>query len=334
MTVRPERRIPARVTPLARMYIDACDAELQALKPGNVSIFGQGHGMCCVDFAESARLSAPMVVNFERPLGERIFRAVSATRDRVGCNTNLGILLLCAPLLQAAWTMRPGLRLRDALLDVLQATDVGDARWAYRAIRLAAPAGLGEAPAHDVSREPQVGLLKAMQAAAGRDRIAYQYSSYYADIFDFALPWLRKRRSVCGSEAQAVTDVYMILLANHRDSHVERKFGFQRAHALSVRAGELMEQLLQSDSAQDRERALLEEDARLKGEGVNPGTTADLIVATLLADRLEHYCSGRTRRTSYLEGREGGLGPEVAGGPDRRIDVRDIEKTTEIGGVQ
>lgn len=309
-----EPSMPPWVRPLARMYVDACDLELQALKPGNVSIFGQGHGMCCGDFAESARLSAPILVNLQWSLGERIFRAVSVTQERVGCNTNLGILLLCAPLLQAAWTVRPGVRLRDALLGVLQATDVEDARWVYRAIRLAAPAGLGVSREHDISREPQVALLKAMGAAAGRDRIAYQYTSYFADVFDFALPWLRKRHSVCGTEAGAVTDVFMLLLASCPDTHVERKFGSRRALELSARAGELMEQLLQSDSAEDRERVLLEEDARLKAEGVNPGTTADLIVATLLAGRLERYCSRETKRRWYGQGREqGGCSPRFAG---------------------
>ena len=68
--------------------------------------------------------------------------AVTATRAAVGQNTNLGILLLCAPLAMAA---QAGGALRPALERVLAQADIADAEQVFRAIVLAAPGGLGDA---------------------------------------------------------------------------------------------------------------------------------------------------------------------------------------------
>ena len=77
-------------------------AELEALKPGNVHRFEAGHGMTVEDFETSADISAPFLCARGAGVGARVLRAVSATRKAVGQNTNLGILLLCAPLATAA----------------------------------------------------------------------------------------------------------------------------------------------------------------------------------------------------------------------------------------
>src|SRR5262249_46550398 len=119
-------------------------------------------------------------------VGARILRSVEATRAAVGQNTNLGIVLLCAPLAAAAENTEKALR--DALDDVLDGLDVEGAALAFRAIVLGAPAGLGSAAEHDV-RAPVTGTLRAaMAAAANRDRIAYQFSHRFSDIFDRGLP--------------------------------------------------------------------------------------------------------------------------------------------------
>ncbi len=54
-------------------------------------------------FISSAEASAQHIAD-PKPtgLGQRILKAISAThQEAVGCNTNLGIVLLCAPLAQA-----------------------------------------------------------------------------------------------------------------------------------------------------------------------------------------------------------------------------------------
>ena len=100
---------------------------------------------------------------------------MAATWAEAGCNTNLGILLLCAPVAAAvehAGACTSAAALRAAIAEVMRSLDVADARAAYRAIALANPGGLGDAPSQDVHDEPSVGLREAMALAAARDRIA------------------------------------------------------------------------------------------------------------------------------------------------------------------
>ena len=114
-------------------------------------------------------------------VGQRILGAVEATRAIVGTNTNLGIILLCAPLAAAAETATTNLR--AAVADMLENLDIADAEPVFQAIALAAPGGLGQVERHDV-RAPAAGAAQAMAEAADRDRIAQQYSTGFADIFD------------------------------------------------------------------------------------------------------------------------------------------------------
>ena len=101
-----------------RAFLDACLLDVLALKPGNVGVHGAGHGMQAVDFLRSARAAAPAIAAEQASVGERIHAAIAATRAAVGVNTNLGIVLLAAPLahaaLQVAVEARPGPRCRRA----------------------------------------------------------------------------------------------------------------------------------------------------------------------------------------------------------------------------
>ena len=47
--------------------------------------------------------------------------------------------------------------------------------------------GLGECPENDCRASPTVTLLEAMRAAEDRDRIAWNYTHGFADIFDLGL---------------------------------------------------------------------------------------------------------------------------------------------------
>ena len=121
-------------------------------------------------------------------VGRRILEAVRATRQAVGTNTNLGIILLCAPLVRAA--EMNATELRGNLDAVLGSMTMDDAAAVFEAIVLASPGGLGSADAHDVRNAPTVPLLEAMREASGRDRIARQYVTGFDDIFEVGLPAL------------------------------------------------------------------------------------------------------------------------------------------------
>ncbi len=271
---------------VAAAYRDACLAELVALKPGNVHVFAGGHDMTTADFEASAQASAPAMGAPALSVGERIFEAVRRTREAVGCNTNLGIVLLCAPLAQAALSSGKG-SLRDRLRRVLERLDVADAEQAFAAIRMTEPGGLGAAPQHDVRAPPTVSLAVAMAAAADRDRIAAQYAGGFADIFDLGLPCLRAGLTRWRSERWATTATYLGFLARLPDSHVARKYGIERAESICAKARPYLERLDEAEDTEQLVPALLAFDQELKAAGLNPGTSADLAVGCLFADRIE-----------------------------------------------
>ncbi len=172
-------------------FLAACRAELVALKPGNVHVHAGGHGMETHHFEASAEAAAPWIARPRLQIGERILRAVEASLAAAGCNTDLGILLLSAPLAAAAQASVTG-GLRDRVQHVLSELDATDAANVFEAIRRANPGGLGAAPDQDVAAPPTIGLRAAMALAAGRDRIARAYVTDLDEIFAFGLPTLER----------------------------------------------------------------------------------------------------------------------------------------------
>lgn len=292
-------------------YLRACELDVAAIKPGNVSAASPGHGMRADDFHRSALASADAVSDRAPGLGPRIQRAVAATHAAVRMNTNLGIVLLCAPLAEAALRMTHGWQLRSLVREVLRAADVNDAEQMFAAIRIATPGGLGDAAEHDVMDPARVNLRDAMAAAADRDRIAALYASGFADLFDDALPHLSAARAALGNSHAAVTDLYLHLLSRYPDSHVQRKFGAARAEALREQAADVYRAWREAavdadcDPCADRASALLLDfDEGLKSASINPGTTADMTVATLFLERLQQAAAlnpGVPRRITWRQ---------------------------------
>lgn len=264
------------------MFKDACMAELSALKPGNVHIFADGHGMTVQDFIKSAEATANVISQPGMSVGQRILTATEATWDSVACNTNLGIVLLAAPLIQAAM-VDGAASLQLKLQHVLRTLTIEDAALAYLAIQRASPAGLGNADQHDVHDTPQITLLAAMQAAQTRDLVARQYANDYADIFGFSVQCYQQALAKWQRPAWAVTALYLGLLAKYKDSHIQRKYGLQTASAIRQEAMQHERALLQCDNPKQYQRKLMLWDADLKQRKINPGTSADLTVTTLFA---------------------------------------------------
>jgi triphosphoribosyl-dephospho-CoA synthase len=271
---------------VAAAFIAACNAELEALKPGNVHVYRPGHGMQVNDFRRSAEVAAAPIASPGAPIGRRIFKAVEATIAAVGQNTNLGIVLLCAPL--AAAFEYPDLSLRRALATVLQRLDRQDADLAFRAIMLAAPAGLGRASRHDVSDTAVVTLREAMMEAQDKDLIARQYSCDFADIFDLGLTELAKSRQRWEDPRWSTVAVYLAFLSRYDDTHIQRKYGVSAARRVRLQARSALERLHACSDPSVVVDDLLQWDAALKQNRVNPGTSADLTVATLFASELDH----------------------------------------------
>ncbi|HTK77640.1 MAG TPA: triphosphoribosyl-dephospho-CoA synthase [Gemmataceae bacterium] len=254
----------------------ACILDVVSFKPGNVNLVFFGGDLRAFDLLASAAAIAPVLEQAPlRRVGDTILECVRETRKVTATNTNLGIVLLLAPLA----TVQPHVDIRGGLMRVLIRLDVADARAAYQAIRLAQPGGLGSVPEQDVSGEPTVSLREAMALAADRDLVARQYVNDFEQVFEGA-EMLRELVTPKDTELEtAVTRLYLQLLAKYTDSLIERKFGRPIAEEVSRRAREIVQ-----SSAGYAESALTSLDSFLRAGPVmlaNPGTTADLVTASL-----------------------------------------------------
>jgi triphosphoribosyl-dephospho-CoA synthase len=269
---------------LRAAYEDACRREIEALKPGNVHLFADGHSMSADQFLTSAGVSSAPLTDPGLSVGLRIFEAVRATRQAVGVNTNLGIVLLAAPLARAA-EMKGALR--DNLAATLDGMTIEDTKAVFEAIVLASPGGLGSAEANDVRDEPKVHLLEAMRDAAGRDSIARQYVTRFDDVFGVGVTTLDAALSRGESGMWPTVFAYMGFLAGFPDSHIARKHGDGIANQVQQEAVAIQAALDVAEGEAPRIRLLTEFDRRLKARNINPGTSADLTVACLFAHTLD-----------------------------------------------
>ncbi|MDO9051502.1 MAG: triphosphoribosyl-dephospho-CoA synthase [Methylotenera sp.] len=271
---------------LAKAYKTACMAELQALKPGNVHVFADGHGMTIHDFIKSADVSAEVIAQPDLTVGERVLYAVEVTQQAVGQNTNLGVLLLCAPLIHAALNINNEQTLQQSLVYTLNQLTVDDAKLVAKAILLASPAGLGGSALHDVHDVPNVTLVEMMHWAQDKDRIAWQYANTYHDVAVFGITRYAEAMVKWQNPAWAVAALYLGLLTRHPDTHIQRKYGEALAVKVMQEAHEVEADYWATDNPKLVQKRLLAWDASLKLRGFNPGTSADLTVATLLLTSL------------------------------------------------
>jgi triphosphoribosyl-dephospho-CoA synthase len=274
---------PAEVAAAAQL---ACLLEVSAPKPGNVSPARHFHDTRYEDFLASAVAIGPALAGAGTyPLGTTIRSAVEATLRWTTSNTNLGIVLLLAPLARAA--LRKGGALRDRLRAVLAETTVSDAAEVYAAIRRVRAGGLGHTQAEDVAAAPSVTLTEAMALAAERDAIAREYVTDFALTFNTGVPAVVSARRDGLTWSDTVVDAYLAILAAVPDTHIARKLGAVEAAAISRQASEVRS-LGGTRSSEGRHALeLLDADLRDPRNRRNPGTTADLTCAAVFVVILE-----------------------------------------------
>lgn len=261
----------------------ACVWEATARKVGNVHRGRDFADLSYVDFlAAAAAIAAPMQDAGVRPLGQSILAAVRATRGVAATNVNLGIILLLAPLAAARARTDDPTQVPAAVARVLDDTTVADARDVYAAIRLAEPGGLGEVDAEDVRNEPTVTLKQAMILAADRDRIAAQYASSFRDVFGLGVAALGDGLARHAALEPAIVECHLKLLAAFPDSLIARKRGAVVAEEASRRARAVLDVGWPEPAGAAAFEAFDAwcDDSR---ERRNPGTSADLVAASLFA---------------------------------------------------
>jgi triphosphoribosyl-dephospho-CoA synthase len=268
---------PAEIALIAQA---ACVLEVAAGKPGNVSRHHDFGDTRFEDFLLSAMAIGPALgAAGQAGVGETVLAAIQATRRWVHANTNLGIVLLLAPLARAAAC--DGAPLRERLSRVLAALTVADARDVYAAIRLAEPGGLGRVEAQDVRAEPTVTLREAMALAAGRDTIAREYVTDYDVTFGLAVPALRRARADGLDWPTATLEVYLRVLAEVPDTLIARRRGGEAAGAVSGWARRVLAEGEPGSAGRAAAVAVFDAELRKDDNRLSPGTTADLMAAAL-----------------------------------------------------
>lgn len=260
----------------------ACLWEVTARKPGNVHRFRDFDDTTFLDFAVSAAVIAPyLAIAYDLTVGETIHWCAVCTRLFVGKNTNLGIILLLAPLAKARGDRREVER-------VLAELTVEDAKRAYNAIRQTNPGGLGAAPEQDVSAEPTVTLREAMALAADRDMIARQYANGFREVFDEGVPAFDLGLGRTGCVEGAIIHAHLDLMSRFPDTLIARKSGVEVARESAERGHSVLKAGWPHTPEGRREIIALDEWLRADGRRRNPGTTADLIAGTLFVWLMRH----------------------------------------------
>ncbi len=272
----------------------ACMLEVSAPKPGNVHRGADFEDVTFFDFAASAVVLGNVIETLvDQPLGKTILQSVTQTQHAVGTNTNLGMILLIVPLAKIA-AAYPGERLTfERMTDCLNQSTKQDAIDIFRAIRIASPGGLGQSNEMDVNDadSDSIDLLTAMRIAADRDAVARQFADGFVDVIETNVQRIIYARTVFKELPAAIVLAHVIAMAGEPDSLIARKCGIETAQHSQMLARKALEQLQPNwtiDSTGPFEldafwQAVAELDfwARSDGHRRNPGTTADLIAASL-----------------------------------------------------
>ncbi|MDP6554267.1 MAG: triphosphoribosyl-dephospho-CoA synthase [Pirellulaceae bacterium] len=278
-------RIPADLS-VGQCATLACLLEVIATKPGNVHRAADFEDLGLLDFAvSSAAIEPAIALAHQQGVGAAVLQATRATQDLVQSNTNLGTILLLAPLAAVSAEMP----LVEGLPGVLANLQPADAAAVYEAIRLASPGGLGKVDEMDVAGASPPDLLTAMRHAADHDLVARQYTNGFEQVFGLVAPRIVEGCQCGLSLTTAVIDAHIFLMAQHPDSLIARKCGQAVAVASSERAARVIAAGQPNSDAYSRAASDLDFWLRSDGHRRNPGTSADLIAAALFVALRERW---------------------------------------------
>ncbi|WP_440006009.1 triphosphoribosyl-dephospho-CoA synthase [Halomicrococcus sp. SG-WS-1] len=211
------------------------------------------------------------------PVGEAFERAVAGMSRQEGDNTQFGALLLVVPLVSAA--SERGAVTPDAATAVVEATTVDDTANFYRAFEhvdvfvddppedaadLDVRRGADAVPAVE---ERGTTLAEVMALSAPEDGVAREWTTGFARTFDGA----ERLAELDGPLSDRTARLFLELLADEPDTLVAKQAGEEAAERVSERAAAAL--VGETDPGE-----LADE---LVAEGLNPGTTADVVAAAL-----------------------------------------------------
>ena len=266
---------------LKNSYLFACQKDVEIIKPGNVNINSPHKDTSAKDYMLSSVNSSHQLFVKDISLGDRVLNSIIETKKETKVNTNLGIVLLCAPIIHALINYNQT-GLKEAIILTIDESSKDDTVKICEAINITNPGGLGKSGKFDTKSLPRMKLRDIMNYSSSYDRISYQYSHNFVDILDFIVPRISFHIGNKQSLDISLSLTYMEILSRIPDSHISRKFGDKIAKKTSNNASDLLKILDRESSPDYIANELINLDYEYKKKGINPGTTADLLVAGLM----------------------------------------------------
>lgn len=266
----------------------ACKLDVFSIKPGNVFFNHPAYGMTHKDFLQSSMACSDIICENGMDIGIKVLECVKASFDVVGCNTNLGIILLCAPIVEAIYLDKDHKFLQSNLKIVIDGIDEKQTASIYKAINMAHAGGMGSKEEFDLNEDNSSNfrLFEAMSFASSYDYIASEYISYFHNVINTISPSWRNYFNNMKDDKCATTATFLNLISSTPDSLIARKHGESVAKEVSARFKDISDDYCSSEAPKNLNNKLLLLDSELKIQGLNPGTTADVVVASIFLNRL------------------------------------------------
>lgn len=231
-------------------------------------------------------------------LGKMILEAVRETDHWVANNTNLGIVMLLAPISVVAgmsedetvnWDV-----FRDKIDQLIRSTTSEDAVNLYQAINIADAGGMGEQDDLDVAnksslqklRDDNVNMFRVLEMSSAWDKLSYELTHKMPVTFEIGYPVFQQVKSEKGIN-EATVQTFLTILSRVPDTLISRKFTDAKAGEVSARA----QAILEEGGILTRKGTSIvgKFDQELIKGGLNPGTTADFTASSIMVAYLDGY---------------------------------------------
>jgi triphosphoribosyl-dephospho-CoA synthase len=128
---------------------------------------------------------------------------------------------------------------------------------------------------------PDFTLREAMGMAKDRDSLASEYVTDFHIVFEIGLPCLKQAWDAGIRFSDAITQTHLTILATVPDTDIARKLNREEAARISAQAAAILERGGVSTESGRREIRIFDKALRDADRRYNPGTTADLVTATI-----------------------------------------------------
>ncbi len=205
-----------------------------------------------------------------------------------GGNTHFGAFILLIPLVMAGGRCEDKGCLKNELQKIVRETTVVDAVEFYKVFSVAKvkvkpvdDLDLSDADSIEKIKKRGLTLFDIMEISQSYDLIAQEWVNGFTRTFECAGLIMKKIKTYSINDSVVLT--FMELLSRYQDAFIRTKFDVRKAEEVSIRA----RSILQNGDLNALKKKIHLFDEELLKEGVNPGSTADIIIAGLFVSLFE-----------------------------------------------